>query len=258
MTGGVLSTASKVSVVSSLGELAIGGFGTEIPIGSTVQLSVNATDAAGAPVAVDADAVTWSVTAGATITPAGVLVAGASAAAVTVQASAGGAAAVAHVDIGDHESVIQAALPVGSAAHPWRFSVSSAAASGALDRSTAPDGFSSARLTYRFTPAGGTLAASAANDVAIPGSPSAIACDIFGDGGREWVRASYRNADGAADVVTLARHVDWTGWKTVRAAVLPEVRWPIALTRIYIVQPEKRSAQGALWLRNLGAVYPGP
>ena len=33
-------------------------------------------DAAGNPVAVDADAVTWSVTAGASITPAGVLVAG--------------------------------------------------------------------------------------------------------------------------------------------------------------------------------------
>lgn len=258
VSGGVLSTASEVSVVSSLGGLAIGGFGTEVPVGSTVQLSVNATDDAGDPVAVDADAVTWSVTNGATITPSGVLVAGARPAAVTVQAGAGGARTVARVDIGDHESVFQAALPVGSAAHPWRSSSSSAAAAGTLDQSVAPDGFPSTRLTYRFTPVGGTLAVYAANDVAIPGSPSAIAVDIFGDGGGEWLRASYRNADATADIVTLARHVDWTGWRTVRAAVAPEVRWPIVLTRIYVVQPEKRAAQGTLWLRNIGAVYPGP
>jgi hypothetical protein len=258
VTGGILSTASELSVVSSVAGLTIAGYGITVPAGTSVQLTVNAADPAGNPIAVDADAVTWSVTNGATITRSGVLVAGARPAAVTVQAGAGGARTVAYVDIGDHESVLQASLPVGPAAHPWRFSSSSAAAAGALDQSVAPDGFPSTRLTYRFTLVGRTLAVYAANDVAIPGSPSAIACDIFGDGGGEWVRASYRNDDGAADIVTLARHVDWTGWRTVRAAVLPEVRWPIALTRVYIVQPEKQAAQGALWLRNLGAVYPGP
>jgi hypothetical protein len=72
------------------------------------------------------------------------------------------------------------------------------------------------------------------------------------------LRASYRNADGIVDSITLARHVDWVGWRTVRAAVLPQVRWPIVLTQLYVVQPEKRASQGALWLRNLAAVYPGP
>jgi hypothetical protein len=258
VANGSLSTTSKVSIVSSVAGLTIAGYGTTVPVGTRVQLTPTATDAAGNPVAVDADAVTWSVTNGASISPSGMLVAGARPAAVTVQAAAGGARAVAHVDIGDHEVGLQEAMPVGSAAHAWRFSASSAAAAGALDQNPAPDGSPSARLSYRFTPSGGTLAVYAANDIAIPGSPSAIACDVYGDGGGEWVRASYRNADGTADTITLARHVDWTGWRTVRAPVLPEVRWPIALEKIYIVQPEKRASQGALWLRNLGAVYPGP
>ena len=258
VTNGALSTASKVSVVSSVAVLTIAGYGTSVPLGSSVQLAVNAADAAGNAVAVDANAVTWSATDGAVVTPAGVLIAGERPAAVTVQAVAGGARTVANVDIGDHTSVLQAELPTGSASHPWRFASSSAAATGALDQSPAPDGTGGMRFAYRFAPAGATLAVYAANDVAIPGSPTAITCDLFGDGGGEWVRASYRNADGASDIITLARHVDWTGWRTVRAAVSPEVRWPIGLTKIYVVQPEKRAAQGVLWFRDLGAVYPGP
>jgi len=258
LASGALSTASKVSVVSSVATLTIAGFGTTVAVGTSVQLTANAADDTGFPVAVDADAVTWSATNGATVTPSGLLIAGSRPAAVTVQAEAGGAQASVRVDVGDHESVIQPSLPSGAAPHPWRSSASSDDAAGSLDDGPAPDGSRSTRFAYRFTPANGTLAVYASNDVAIPGSPSAIAVDVFGDGNSEWMRASYRNADGAADIVTLARHVDWTGWRTVRASVLPEVRWPIVFTKIYVVQPEKRAAQGTLWLRNLGAVYPGP
>jgi hypothetical protein len=258
VASGALSTASKVSVVSSVATLTIAGFGTTVPVGTSVQLTMNAADATGFPVAVDTDSVTWSASNGATVTPSGLLIAGMRPATVTVQAEAGGARANVHVDVGDHESVLQPLLPTGTAQHPWRLSASSDAAAGTLDDGSAPDGSRSTRFAYRFLPAGGTLAVYAANDVAIPGSASAIAVDIFGDGNGEWVRASYRNADGAPDIVTLARHVDWTGWRTVRASVLPEVRWPIVLTKIYVVQPEKRESQGTLWLRNLGAVYPGP
>jgi hypothetical protein len=94
--------------------------------------------------------------------------------------------------------------------------------------------------------------------VAAPGEPIAIACDVFGDGNGGWLRGSYRDADGITDNVTLARHVDWVGWRTVRAAVSPEARKPIAVTKLYVVQPDKRAANGAVWLRNLAAVYPGP
>jgi hypothetical protein len=256
-TSGAISATTMVKVVSSISGLTISGYGATVPVGAKVQLIASAADALGGPIAVDANAVTWSASSGATISPLGEFAAGPTPAAVTVQAAAGGVTATALVDVGDHATSLESALPSGAAANAWRFSASSNAA-GALDATPAPDGSSGLRLVYRFAAAGGTRAAYAASEVAAPGVPIAIACDVFGDGNGEWLRASYRDADGIANTITLARHVDWTGWKTVRAPVSAEARKPIAITRIYIAQPDKRAAEGAVWLRNLAAVYPGP
>lgn len=258
VSSGAISTTSTVNVVSSITGMTISGIGAEVPSGSTVQLAANATDPLGRPVAIDANAVTWSASRGATITSTGEVVAGSVPAAVTVQAEAGGVRATALVNVGDHTSALQRVFPVVPAAGSWRFFASSSAVEGAFDESPAPDGSRGARLAYRFSPADATRAAYAVNEIAVPAAPTAIACDVYGDGNGEWLRASYRNADGIVDSVTLARRVNWTGWRTVRAALPPQVRWPIVVTRLYVVDPEKRAAHGSLWLRNLEAVYPGP
>ena len=258
VTSGAISTTSTVNVVSSIGGLSITGFGTIVQPGTTIQLSAAATDALGNPVSMDPSAVTWWAGQGASISPTGALSAGPIPAAVTVRASAAGAVATALVEVGDHSAITERSLPVGVAAGAWRFSASSLSAGGALDQNPAPDGSPAARLSFNFLAGSGTRAVYASSEVEIPNEPTAIACDIFGDGNDEWVRASYRNADGTVDNVTLARHVDWTGWRTVRAAVLPEVGWPIVLTRLYVVQPDKSAAHGAIWLRNVAGIYPGP
>ncbi|HEY5094287.1 MAG TPA: phosphodiester glycosidase family protein [Candidatus Eremiobacteraceae bacterium] len=255
---GTISATLAVNVAASIAGLTISGYGIEVPTGAKVPLIANATDAQGRPVVFDADALTWSASSGASITPSGVLVAGSAAAAVTVHAQAGGARASALVNIGDHVAALQRILPVSPAVGAWRFSPSSSAVDGALDEQPAPDGSQSTRLSFRFPAAGSTRAAYLVNDFAIPGVPVALACDVYGDGNGEWIRASYRNADGIIDSVTLARHVDWTGWRTVRADLLPQVRFPVAITRLYVAQADKRAASGELWLRNLAAVYPGP
>jgi hypothetical protein len=256
-TNGAISAAVTVRVVSAISGLMISGYGAPVPIGSKVQLAASATDAAGEPVAVDANAVVWTADSGATVSPLGEFSAGPTPAAVDVRATAGGVTATALVYVGDHGTVLQTALPAGTMSGAWRFSASSNAGGG-LDESQAPDGSLGLRLAYRFSSSGGTRAAYATRDVAVPGAPIAIACDAFGDAGGEWLRASYRTADGVTESVTLARHVDWTGWKTVRAAVSPEARPPITVTRIYVAQADTRASSGAIWLRNLAAIYPGP
>jgi hypothetical protein len=256
-TSGAISATTNVSVLAAISGLTISGYGVSVPVGTKVQLIASATDALGAPVAVDANAVLWSASSGATVDPAGAFSAGATPAAVTVRATVGGVTAMALVDVGDHAVPLQLALPYGAAAGAWKFSASSNAGGG-LDQMQAPDGSSGLRLSYSFAAAGGTRAAYASSEVAVPYQPIAIACDVFGDGNGEWLRASYRDADGITGNVTLARHVDWTGWKMVRAVLLPEAHWPVAITRLYVVQPDKRAGEGALWLRNLAAVYPGP
>jgi hypothetical protein len=256
-TSGGISATAPVKVVSSISGLAISGYGAMVPTGMKVQLIASAFDAVGDPVAVDVHAVAWSTTDGATISPTGELAAGSGPASVTVRASVGGVAASALVDIGDHSALLVPAMSPGTAARAWRFSASSNAFGG-LDATPAPDGSSGLRMTYRFAAAGGTRAVYATSEIPVPAEPMAVACDVFGDGNGEWLRASYRNADGITDSITLARHVDWVGWRTVRASLQPEARRPITITRLYVVQPDKRAAQGALWLRNLAAVYAGP
>jgi len=257
-TSGAVSATLAVNVVASIAGLTISGYAFEVPAGAKVALTANATDARGRPIVFDANAIAWSASRGASITPSGVLVAGAAPAAVTVQAQAGGARAMALIDIGDHIAVLQRTLPASPALGGWRFSPSSNAVDGAIDGNPAPDGSQSTRVYFRFPASTATRAAYLLNDIAIPGSPVAIACDIYGDGNGEWIRASYRNSNGIVDSVTLARHVDWTGWRTVRAVLLPEVTLPVAITRLYIAQADKRAGNGELWLRNLSAVYPGP
>jgi hypothetical protein len=256
-TSGAISATAAVKIVSAISGLTISGYGVSVPVGTNVQLIASATDALGAPVAVDAHAVSWSAGSGATVSPIGEFAAGSTPATVTVRATVGDIAATALVDVGDHAVPLQLLLPGGTAAGAWHFSASSNA-DGGLDETPAPDGSANLRLTYRFSATGGTRAAYATNAVAVPDVPIAIACDVFGDGNGEWLRASYRNADGITDSITLARHVDWLGWKTVRAMLLPEARIPITVTRLYVVQPDKRAAEGVVWLRNLAAVYPGP
>jgi hypothetical protein len=256
-TSGAISTTATVSVVAAISGLTISGYGVSVPAGTTVQFITRATDARGAPVAIDANAVSWSASSGATVSPSGEFSAGPAPAAVTVRATVGSIVATALVDVGDHAVPLQLALPDATGAGAWHFSASSNAGGG-LDQMPAPDGSSDIHFTYRFAAAGGTRAAYATSEIPVPDDPIAIACDVFGDGNGEWLRASYRNADGITDSVTLARHVDWVGWKTVRAALLPEAHWPIAITRLYVVQPDKSAAEGAVWLRNLAAVYPGP
>jgi hypothetical protein len=257
VTSGSISATAAVKVVSAVSGLTISGYGVLVPVGTNVQLIASAADALGAPIAVDANAVSWSASSGATVSPTGEFAAGSAPATVTVRATVGDIAATALVAVGDHAVPLQLALPAGTTAGAWHFSASSNA-DGGLDETPAPDGSPNLRLTYRFSAASGTRAAYATNAVAVPDVPIAIACDVFGDGNGEWLRASYRNADGITDSVTLARHVDWVGWKTVRAMLLPEARIPITVTRLYVVQPDKRAAEGVVWLRNLAAVYPGP
>ena len=258
VTSGAISTSSTVSVVQSIAGLTISGSPVEVPLGTTVQLAAIATDKLGRAVAIDANAVTWSASHGSSITPSGALTAGAAPAAVTVQAAAGGVRATALVNVGDHRTVLQRVMSIGADAGAWHFSGSSQTVDGTLEVGASPDGSPGARLTFQFPPGVGTRAAYAVGEIAVANSPIAIACDVYGDGGGEWVRASYKNADGIVDSITLARHVDWMGWRTVRAPVLPQVRWPIVITRLYVAQPDKRAAHGELWLRNLAAVYPGP
>ncbi len=91
------------------------------------------------------------------------------------------------------------------------------------------------------------------------GQPLGVAIDVYGDSNGEWLRGGYRNADGNNESVTIARHIDWQGWRRLRVPIPKQAAWPIVWTRLYVVERSgTASERGSIWLRNFTAFYPGP
>jgi hypothetical protein len=74
------------------------------------------------------------------------------------------------------------------------------------------------------------------------------------------LRASFLNRYGEKQALTLAKSVDWFGWRRVAIALPPDLNPPVRLTSIYVVRslggPPVRAA-GVLRFRALAVVVPG-
>jgi hypothetical protein len=249
--GTIASSPVTLSVVSKVDALSISGYARDVAAGASIRLVIAASTSDGRAIVIDPPAVRWTVTGDGRIQADGTFVGGTTAGIASVSAQAGGATAALRVFVGEH--------PVRLPAGAWRFSASPATVSGAVDTASAPDGSAAVHLDYNFGQGGATRAAYANAEIKVDGEPLGLGMDVYGDGNGEWLRGAYRNADGIVDSVTIARHVDWSGWKTLRLAIPPQVRWPVVLTRVYAVEPRRDAIEaGDLWFRNLTAFYAGP
>lgn len=256
--GTVPSTPVPIDVVASPDALSISGYERVVEAGSIARLSVVATLNDGRSVAVDAGAVRWAAIGDGRIGADGRFTGGSAAGIATVTARVGAAVATLPLLVGEHEAML-APLTDPTSAASWRFASSPKTVGGAVDMSAAPDGTSGLHLSYDFTQGGATRAAYAETTLPVGGEPLAFVVDVYGDGDGEWLRAGYRNADGIVDTMTIARHVDWRGWKTIRIDASRTARWPIVWTRLYAVEPRSAAIEaGDLWFRSLRAVYAGP
>jgi len=113
-------------------------------------------------------------------------------------------------------------------------------------------------LAYDFT--GSARAAYARMSVALPGEPVQFHIDVFGDGNGAAVRAAFTNRYGEPQPVTLARRVDWHGWRTL-AVVLPDsLNAPAKLTSVYALAAlagPPIHASGTLRFRAPGVIVRG-
>lgn len=248
-----LRESAAIRIVAMVARLAIATERRYVPTYGVEPLHIAAQTRDGVPVAVDDSVVRWSVAdKGAAVDSTGMLHAGGRPARVEVVARVPGAFAVLKVAIGDH------AAPIDAQTERWRYASLPAGLPGAVDGAPAPDGSPAIRLAYDFSTTSGFRAAYAQTNLTLPGEPVALRLDAYGDGRHEWLRAAYRNADGIVDTITLARHVDWTGWRKIRAALSAQARFPIALTRLYAIEASSGHEEGTLWFRSLEAIDPGP
>lgn|GEM_PF-284944 len=255
-----LSTAVGVGIVSHAANLSIQGFDRVVPLGTRIGLSITAQDSDGVSIGVDPDVVRWHATGvGGSVSPDGVFQANRLPGLVRVSANAGGVQSSLVIPTGDHLVSVQKDLIAGPQAPRWRFHAQPAQMIGGVDDAQAPDGSHAMRLSYDFSTSETTRAAYAESALTMCGEPLAVAIDVFGDGNGEWLRSGYRNVDGNLESLTLARHVDWHGWRTLRVPIPPQIAWPIVWTRFYVVERGRDAhEQGAIWLRNFAAAYAGP
>jgi len=245
----------QVSVVTQLTKLVVSPSSVTVAPGGGAQFTVQAQDRSGHPVVLTGGAATWAVTPGrlGTISPAGAFAAGDQAGAGLVTVQLGGAVGQARVSIGSTAQSL-AAFDRGD----WSFRGYPATVTGSVALVTDPshDGRPSAQLTYHLDGTG-TRAAYVVTQLPIPGEPSAISLWVYGDGSGAWLRGAFDEANGERGTVTLARHVDWTGWRSVTAQLPAGVAYPISWVSLYVVETDPgRTPQGVIDLSDLRAIYP--
>ncbi|MEK0313692.1 stalk domain-containing protein [Cohnella sp. 56] len=123
------------------------------------------------------------------------------------------------------------------------------------------------QLTYDFTSSAGKKSYAYAvlngsSGLQLPGSPSALILDAYGDGSGNYMRAEFKNAAGKIVYADIARKIDWTGWKQfhIDLGSLENMSYPATLTKLYVVDLEEdqdeRAFTGMVAFDNLKLQYP--
>jgi len=117
---------------------------------------------------------------------------------------------------------------------------------------TSIDGSKSGRLFYNFTKyPTETRASYYIYDEEIPVAKNAdkIKLDVFGTLGKNhWLRLKVSDKNGVAHNLTLARNIDWQGWKTVETEIPSYIEGPISIQRVYVVETDYSNANDGLIL----------
>lgn len=122
------------------------------------------------------------------------------------------------------------------------------------------------QISYDFSAGTGTKAVYAqfngTSGKSVDGSPLSMTMDVYGDKSLNWLRAEFIDANGAVHLVDLAKQLDWTGWKSVKADLSAKgMAYPVKLKRIYVVTtPEgqdERAATGTVGIDNIKLQYAG-
>lgn len=116
------------------------------------------------------------------------------------------------------------------------------------------------KLEYNFTGDASTQASYAVfkEGRKLPKGTSKLGLWVYGDGGNgHWLRALVVDDTGKEAYLSLARNVDWIGWKKVECEIPSDLKQPINLKRIYLVETEiDKMDSGEIYFESLSVFYP--
>ncbi len=241
---GALTGRIEIEIVDRPATLTIHPRLADLTAHAALQLRAVARDADGARIALP-EKLPWSA-AGASITPSGLLSAGASDA--VVQLAIGGVSASKNVRVGTHS----VRLHLASVA---RFLSVPAAEGGGV---AVTDGGSTIELHYDFS--GAERAAFALLEQPLPPETTALSFDVRSAGKGGFLRVAMRDARND-DILLTAARLDRAGLRSVRVVLPATALPPLRLTGIYIVRalgPTRANrSSGSIALSNLRAFVAG-
>jgi len=123
------------------------------------------------------------------------------------------------------------------------------------------DGSTAGQLFYEFTKNPTETRASYYvynKNILMDSRANKITLDVFGSLGKNhWLRINIKDAYGTDHNLTLARNIDWQGWKTLKTEIPLYIKGPITIERIYIVETDFSNANdGSILLDNLRMEVP--
>lgn len=120
-------------------------------------------------------------------------------------------------------------------------------------------------LALRYDFSGGTTGTTVAyaafgDGLPVQGKPDSLSVRIKADNSRNWVRAEIADSAGKKHLISLTEMANWTDWKTLSADLKKyDLTYPIALTRLYIANPEnghdERELKGQMWFDDIAFQY---
>jgi hypothetical protein len=230
--GGDASATLTYRTLTTLAKLSIEPSDVNPNAGATVEFRARGFEVSGEPVEVGA--ARWTATAG-TIAADGTYHAGTRDA--TVVATIGGALASATVRVGRHAAHI--AFPSDGT----RFETYPRGGSGALEHLSA--GAEGDRWNLRYDFSGAERAAYATGAAPLPGIPLAFGLDVLGHGDGAALRLAFTNRFGERRALTLAKSVDWSGWRHLEIPMPADLTPPVTLVSLYVVAlPGTKPAHG--------------
>jgi exopolysaccharide biosynthesis protein len=170
-----------------------------------------------------------------------------------VTASAGGTTERILVRVGRHSAPLQ--IFDQTAAARWRFTTIPENGPGGLAFDP-PCGCMWLRYDFHDR----ERAAYAATDLILPERAVGLALEVLGDGAGAGLRVTLVDREKRLERVTLARRIDWTGWRRLDAVIPSDLVPPIRIVSIYAVATlgEARShASGMLGFRGTSLVLAG-
>ena len=254
---GNVSATTTITVMNEPIALEMNPRFIKVQPGQKVSLSIVGLDKEGFQGKVNGQKIQWKVDPSLGKIENGVFTAGIESGHGPIEGQMGDRKVYGYITIGDQKSLIDSFEEIGNAhgiSYPSYVKVG-----GGYQQDKVKSGKYAIQLQYGLEEKEETQAAyiEFLKPISIPEKPIGLGLWVYGDGQGHWLRGRIQDQKGKSYTIDFADHIDWTGWKYVKATLPTTVEYPISLERVYITALQNEIPnESSIYMDDLYAIYP--